>query len=547
MKNNSFYSKSFIIGAVLIVLNLLIKGLFLTDSSIAGDEPFSIYHAQMDILSIIKELAHGNNPPLYEIFLHFWIKVFGITPFSVRFPSLIFSCITVLFVFKLGKRFFNLEIALFASLLFIFSNYQTIFAHEARAYALAGMLSVISMYYYLRILVNHKVKTPVLLSFLVSTILLIYSHYFGFFILIVQVICLLFNKELIKKYWKKFFIVGLIIILLYLPYIRILFNRALDSSINGTWLSPVKDLGNLHDVFHIFSNNNTLIYLVFITVFWLTTAILVYRSSFKVLKKPILFVIIPFFFLTSVSIYVDIPFIWRVTSIPIFKLFFILGVLTLLVFIIFSKHNKKLLIQTKVILFWFWFPLILMFILSLESFPISIPMFHDRYFIFFSNAFYFQLAILSILLINREKVKYVIPIIIILLFAVTTNPNVSNKRNAEETINKVITLKDDQTIIYISPSWFDLNFTYYYNIKYFKEYDKDLGKRLNRENIYPISNESQLEPEHYSQFEKIIFLDAGVDSTVSNNSVLQKLKDNTVLENSYEFEEIFKIYEFNLD
>lgn len=546
MKNNSFYSNHFIIALVLIVLNLVLKGVFLIDNSIAGDEPFSIYHAQMDIFSIINELAHGNNPPLYEIVLHFWIKAFGISPLSVRFPSLIFSCITVLFIYKLGKRFFNLEIGLLASLFFIFSNYQTLFAHEARAYALVGMLSVISMYYYLRVLINNELKTSILLYFSIATILLIYSHYFGFFILIIQLICFLFNKKLIKKYRKRIFIVSLIIILLYLPYIRILIKRVIDSSMNGTWLSPVEDLGNLHDVFYTFSNNNTLIYLAFIILFWFTLAMLIYRSYFKGIKKPLLVVVIPLLFLTSFSIFIDLPVIWKITANSIFKSFFIITLIALIIFILFTKNNKKLLIQTKVIVFWFWFPLIVMFILSLESFPLNIPMFHDRYFIFFSNAFYFQLAILSSLVIQREKLKFIIPIIIILLFAFTMKPNISNNRNTEEAINKVKALKDDQTIIYISPSWFDLNFTYYYNVKYFEDYEKNLEKRLNRENIYPISNQSHIESNHYSQFERVIFLDAGIGPPVSKNDFLQLLKESTVLLDTHEFKEIFKVYEFKL-
>lgn len=552
MKKYIWQNKNIIIPAILILLNIFIKGFFLTENSIAGDEPFSIYHAQMDIVSIIKQLATGNNPPLYELILHFWIKIFGISPLSVRFPSLIFSCITVLFIYKLGKRFFSQEVAIYAGLFFIFSNYQILFAHEARVYALVGMLSVISMYHYLRIIVNHETNSFNVIVFLATNIFLIYSHYFGFFILLIQLVYILLNKELITRYWKKSLLASLIITLFYLPNLEIIISRFLDSTMNGTWIRPVSNLGNLHDVFYMFSNSNTAIYLIFIGLLWFSLARFFYKSNIdNVIKLPLIAVIIPLFFLTSVSIFIGMPLIWKLTSKPAYTIFFLIMMLSLVFFIVFFRQKNNILPQTKIIVFWYWFPFLIMFLISLKYLPVNVPMFHDRYLMFFSIAYYLQLAILSSFIIKRKRLKYIIPIAVIIMYAITTKPNISNKRNVEETINKVKTLKNNQTVVYFCPSWFDMNFIYYYNLKCFKNYNSksvkaNMHKYLTEENIYPINNQSQIDSIQLQEFERILFLDAGADFSFPNNDILQKLKDNAVLENKYEFEEIFMVYEFKI-
>ena len=484
----------FIIPLFLVLLNLCIKGLFISHNSLAGDEPFSVYHAQMDVLSIIHELSLGNNPPFYEIILHFWIQIFGISELSVRFLSLIFSTVTALFIYKIGHKHLNKRIAVFSTLLFIFSNYHIGFAHEARVYALFAMLTSISMYYYLNVINKNHEKQDLIILFS-SNLLLIYSHYFGFFVLLIQLLYVLINKEIRTKYCKQIMFFSAGIIALYLPNIQIIITRFLASS-NGTWIQSPNGLYSVIDILRTFNNEQ-------------------YGDQTFLGFKPV-----------------------------------ITGLILLLIIagsakLVYNRHVFKSTDTTNYIILSFIIPFTIIFLASFK-----IPMFYDRYLVFTTIGYYLMIGIILDYLFNNKVAKSVTSIIILMCMVLTTNPNISNKRNVRETVEKIKDLNNSNTLILISPDYFIFNFAYYFDQEIFTNpvssfHQNNIYEKLSLKhpNILGLHNINQV---NYKAWNKIIFLDAAADFSYPNNNILNTLNQNCNLISTSSFYEIFNIYEFEL-
>ena len=188
--------------AALFVTCFVIRLIYLTAQDICIDEPFSIYHAQGSVSDIIKYLKPTNNPPLFELVLLVWIKLFGISPFSVRFLPMLFGSLAVIFIYKIGVRYFSFMIGLSAALLYSFSSHAIYYAHDCRVYTLFLLLSVASVYFASKIITDNFTKRDLILLIVIN-VLLVYAHYFGFIIWFVEFVGIVIFS---RKNWKSTFV-----------------------------------------------------------------------------------------------------------------------------------------------------------------------------------------------------------------------------------------------------------------------------------------------------------------------------------------------------
>lgn len=240
----------FLFPIFLLVANIASKIIYLTSQSIQLDEPFSIYHAQFEVPVIIDQLKNYNNPPLFEIILHFWMNLFGISPLSVRTLPMVFASLCPIALFYFSKQYFSVRVAVCSSLLLSCSSLLMFYAQDCRVYSLFLLLTILSMNYFLKTL-KHTTSKFSIAFFIIASVMLVYAHYFGIYVLFLQMI-FLFSRH--KNRLLEFMLYYLVIFIFYLPHMYILFTRMTDSVDKGTWLQPPEGLESLYNMLWSFSN-----------------------------------------------------------------------------------------------------------------------------------------------------------------------------------------------------------------------------------------------------------------------------------------------------
>ncbi len=229
------------IPLILFAFALILRIWEMDSHPIQLDEPFSLYHSSASILDIFKMLPNENNPPLHFLILHFWIELFGIEPFPTRLLSAIFSSFAVVYTYFFGKEFLNHRTGIAAAFILCLSNLNIVFAHEVRVYSLFTLLAIATAYYYFKMLFGpgKTYKYP----FILSSLLLIYSHFFGLILLAGLFLIPFSSKSFffthLKSRMQSFFWIGVF----YLPYSIILLNRFFATS-EGNWV-PKPNMSHL--------------------------------------------------------------------------------------------------------------------------------------------------------------------------------------------------------------------------------------------------------------------------------------------------------------
>jgi hypothetical protein len=146
----------------------------------------------------------------YVILLKYWISIVGFDDFSIRFLSVIFSILGIWLIYLLAKNETKSNnIALIVAFLVAIEPLFIAQSRMARSYSVGIFFSVLSSYYFLKIIFESQTKTKHFIIYALSCVICLLTHYITVWLMVAQSIFALIYLRNSKK-WLHLSIVALL-------------------------------------------------------------------------------------------------------------------------------------------------------------------------------------------------------------------------------------------------------------------------------------------------------------------------------------------------
>ena len=295
-KEQFTYYLIFLIGILLFSYNIF-------ETSLNPDELSAIERSNFSSLSDLFKfsISTDSHPPLIQILLYYWTKLFGKSSFIVKLPFLLMAIFSIPLMYRLATEWFSKNVALLSLSFFISIQFTVMYAQMARPYISGLFLALLCALCWNKLL-NNKVKTSYYVFYILSAVLLSYNHYYGTIqVFTIGVVGLFFIK---RNNLLNYFIANtmvLILFLAYLPYLLIQMN------VEGlTYIGKPQLMFIIDFLFYIFQFSYPSILLVS-SIIILSIVIHKKKAINKFTLIAFLFFVLPFF----------IGFIYSITMRPI--------------------------------------------------------------------------------------------------------------------------------------------------------------------------------------------------------------------------------------
>lgn len=159
------------------------------------------------LFTAFERSADDVHPPLYFVLLDAWALLTGTALFTLRLPSVFAGLLALAATYALGRRFFGHWAGVMALLLLGTSGFFLYYTQEIRMYTLLLASASLSMLGYWRW--SRRPGAMRAIFYALMSLLMLYTHYAGVFILIAQILHALFTRQPMRRLALPYALIGL--------------------------------------------------------------------------------------------------------------------------------------------------------------------------------------------------------------------------------------------------------------------------------------------------------------------------------------------------
>ena len=146
------YRYEWVFVLVLLLMALALRLYRLSAQSIWVDEMLTLSSSGVTAPFHAADIFDNLHGPLYSLLLFLWAKVAGQGEFALRFPSVVFSVLSLYAVWRLIRRLTDSGVAFVALAIMTVSPFHVWYAQEARNYSMLLFFGAMSFDYFLELL-----------------------------------------------------------------------------------------------------------------------------------------------------------------------------------------------------------------------------------------------------------------------------------------------------------------------------------------------------------------------------------------------------------
>lgn len=201
------------------------------------------------------------HPAGVQVFLYYWVKLFGWNEFWIKLPFALMGIGSIYFAFRIAQRWFGDNTALLTAALLTVSQYTIYYSQIARPYSPGLFFVLLFVFFWNRMIFDKdKPSTGTCIGFALSTWAAAMTHNFAIaeagLIFVTGLFVL--PKDRRKQYWLS----GVAALLLFAPNFPVFYHQLFVDGGIGGWLGRPEPIFAVDFLYHTINNSKLMLFAV---------------------------------------------------------------------------------------------------------------------------------------------------------------------------------------------------------------------------------------------------------------------------------------------